>query len=67
MLVFGGVLDVSGDYCVYRGLLKIIMDFNDVILVMYVSVDNLLYLLGLLECWEGLLFVLVFVVIKEEV
>ncbi|KAM7086539.1 beta-1,4-glucuronyltransferase 1 [Molossus nigricans] len=65
-LASGGVLDVSGDYRVYRGLLKTTMDPNDVILATHASVDNLLHLSGLLERWEGPLSVSVFAATKEE-
>nr|KAF6464060.1 beta-1,4-glucuronyltransferase 1 [Rousettus aegyptiacus] len=65
-LASGGVLDASGDYRVYRGLLKTTMDPNDVILATHASVDNLLHLSGLLERWEGPLSVSVFAATKEE-
>ncbi|KAI5278144.1 Beta-1,4-Glucuronyltransferase 1 [Manis pentadactyla] len=65
-LASGGVLDASGDYRVYRGLLKTTMDPNDVILATHASVDNLLHLSGLLERWEGPLSVSVFAASKEE-
>uniref|UniRef100_A0A8C0SGA3 Beta-1,4-glucuronyltransferase 1 n=6 Tax=Canidae TaxID=9608 RepID=A0A8C0SGA3_CANLF len=65
-LASGGVLDASGDYRVYRGLLKTTMDPNDVILATHASVDNLLHLSGLLERWEGPLSVAVFAATKEE-
>ncbi|EDM12446.1 UDP-GlcNAc:betaGal beta-1,3-N-acetylglucosaminyltransferase 6 (predicted) [Rattus norvegicus] len=65
-LASGGVLDASGDYRVYRGLLKTTMDPNDVILATHASVDNLLHLSGLLERWEGPLSVSVFAATREE-
>lgn len=65
-LASGGVLDASGDYRVYRGLLKTTVDSNDVVLATHASVDNLLHLSGLLERWEGPLSVSVFAATKEE-
>ncbi|CAK6449767.1 unnamed protein product [Pipistrellus nathusii] len=65
-LASGGVLDASGDYRVYRGLLKTTMDSDDVVLATHASVDNLLHLPALLERWEGPLAVAVFAATKEE-
>ncbi|XP_055987948.1 beta-1,4-glucuronyltransferase 1 [Sorex fumeus] len=65
-LASGGVLDASGDYRVYRNLLKTSMAPNDVILATHASVDNLVHLSGLLKRWEGPLAVAVFAATKEE-
>ncbi|XP_049636127.1 beta-1,4-glucuronyltransferase 1 [Suncus etruscus] len=65
-LATGGALDASGDYRVYRSLLKAARDPHDVVLATHASVDNLLHLPGLLSRWKGPLSVAVFAATREE-